>query len=139
MEVNVVIKGNEKAKACGTKPGDGIPAGGQEDESHVELEGLGRALGSKQAVAHDLKRGLVFVLEELPEEQTHQDSYPESQNPDPLPVLLQVVEKLGARLPDGAPLSQTLKVLAQRLARVAQRLAVVQVGVLLQKQRLQLP
>lgn len=125
MEVDVVIKGNEEAEAGITKPGDGIPADRQENESHIEFEGLSRALSSQQTVAHDVICCLVLVLEELPEEQPHHDSYPEGQNPDPLPVLLQVVEQLLACLPNGAPLPQTLKILAQRLARIAQGLAVV--------------
>lgn len=43
VKVDVVVKRYKEAQLGGPEPSDGVPANRQEDESHVELEGLGCA------------------------------------------------------------------------------------------------
>lgn len=139
VEVDVVVEWQGTGEAGGAQPGNGVPAHWEEDESHVKLQRLGGALGGGEAVAHDVERVPVAVLYEFPGEEPRHESDPQRHHPQPLPVLLHVVGHLGGQLPDWSLLPQPGQVLAQRLARVAQCLAVVEVRVLLQQQRLQLP
>lgn len=139
VEVDVVVKRDETGEGGGAEESDGDAADGEEDEGHVELEGLGGALGGEEAVAHDGEGGLVFVLEELPEEEGEHGGDPGGEDPEAAPVVVEVVEEIGGEVGDGALPSHALQVLAQGLACVAQSLAVVEVSVLLEKKCLQLP
>lgn len=139
MEVDVVVEGDETGEGGGAEEGDGDAADREEDEGHVELERLGGALGSEEAVAHDGEGGLVFVLEELPEEEGEHGGEPGGEDPEAAPIVVEVVEEIGSQVGDGALPPRALQVLAQGLACVAQGLAVVEVSVLLEKKGLQLP
>lgn len=139
MEVDVVVQWQGAGEAGGAQPGDGVPAHREEDEGHVKLQGLGGALGGGDTVAHDTERVPVAVLYEFPGEEPSHEGDPQGHYPQPLPILLHVVGQLGTQLPDWSLLPQPSQVLAKRLARVAQSLAVVEIRVLLQQQRLQLP
>ena len=44
MKVDVVVERYKESQLGGPEPSDGVPANRQEDESHVEFEGLGSAL-----------------------------------------------------------------------------------------------
>ena len=59
-----------------SQPCDGVSADGEEDDGHVEFEGLGGAFGSGDAVAHDVEDCAVLVLDEFPGEKAGADSEP---------------------------------------------------------------
>lgn len=95
VEVDVVIEGYDMAERSGPERRQRVPADGQQDEGHVELEGLGSALGNADTVSHHLERGSALVLLELVHEQGEVDSQPQSHEPYPLPVLVDEVHCLG--------------------------------------------
>lgn len=119
VEIEVVVEGDGVAElGLVADPGDGVAADGEENEGHVELEGLGGALGGADAVAHDVVDGAVAVLDELPGEEARADAEPEGHDPHPLPVVLQKVLGLLPPPPDRVRLLRRPQVLAQHLAQV---------------------
>lgn len=94
MEVDIVVKRDNSAKLGLTpKPSNSIPTNREKDDGHVELEGLGGALGRGDTVAHDMEDGSIAVLDELPGEEAGANGEPERENPNALPVVLdEVVE-----------------------------------------------
>ena len=125
MKVDIIVKRHKVANPSVPQPSDYVPTNRQQNESHVELQRLCGAFGGEEAITHDVEGLFVLVLYELPSEQAYHDQYPECDHPNPLPILLQIVEEFGAHSADPAPLSEALEVLAQGLACVAQGLAVV--------------
>ena len=77
VEINVVVERYDVAElGSASQPCDGVSADGEEDDGHVELEGLGGAFGGGDAVAHDVEDGAVLVLDEFPGEKAGADSEP---------------------------------------------------------------
>lgn len=89
MKIDVIVEGNEEPGSSGAKPGQHVPANGQEDEGHVELESLGGPFGGGQAIAHDLECRSVPVLVEFPSKEADHGHNPQQYDPGPLPVLQQ--------------------------------------------------
>ena len=87
VEVDVVVERDDAAEKRRPELGESSPADGEEDERHVELEGLGGAFGQAEAPAHDLVRRSVLILVVLPGEEDDVDCDPQSDHPNPLPVL----------------------------------------------------
>lgn len=74
MEVDVVVEGDDDAElGSASEPCDGVSADGEEDEGHIEFQGLGGALGGGDAVPHDFEHFAVLVLNELPGKETGAD------------------------------------------------------------------
>lgn len=119
MEVDVVIEGDDGAElGARTEPGDGVPANGEEDEGHVELGGLGTALGDADAVAHDVERRVALVRHELPGEEAGVDGQPQRHHPHPLPVVLHEVGQPPEPPPERVPVVRRHQLLADQLADV---------------------
>lgn len=139
MEVDVVVKRYKETQPCGPQPSDSVSTHRQQYKSHVELQGLGSSFSREKTITHYMECFFLSILKEFPNEKTNHDGDPQSNNPNSLPILLQIVDEIGAESTNWAFLSQSLEVLAQSLASVAESLAVVQVRILLQQQGLQLP
>lgn len=139
VEVYVVVEGNKRPGSSGPEPRQGIPADGQEDESHVELQSFCCPLGRRQAIAHDAKCRHVPVLDELPGEEASHHYCPKQQNPTSLPVLQHKASDGAANPLHCVGWSKRAQVLAPANTGRAERSAVIHVSVLLQKQSLQLP
>lgn len=105
MKVDIIVEGEHTGETGRTEPRYRVPANREKDERHVELESLCSSLGCGQAVAHDFECIHVFVLDELPCEECSHDPNPECNHPQPLPVLLQVVDQFGAQIPNRPLLS----------------------------------
>jgi len=91
VEVYVVVERHDLAERGGPQPCERVPAHRQQYERHVELEGLGGALGDADAVAHHLEHRAPPVLDELEYEEGDVEGAPEGDHPYPLPVLMDEV------------------------------------------------
>ena len=96
MKVDVIIEGNNQSELSVAKPCENVSKHGEKDEGHVELECLGSTFGCAKAITHHLEGVLFLVLKEFPREQPRHDRNPEYQNPQPLPVILQIIAHFGA-------------------------------------------
>lgn len=76
MKIDIVVKRYKISQPSRPYPSDGISTYGQQNDSHVELQGLSRTLSREKTVAHDLVGVRVLVLEELPREKPDQDHNP---------------------------------------------------------------
>jgi hypothetical protein len=45
VEVEIIIKGDEVTKPCGTEPCQGVATNREEDKCHIQLQSLGCAFG----------------------------------------------------------------------------------------------
>lgn len=104
VQVEAVIEGEDIAEEGGAKPGDGVPADREENKRHVELEGLGCALGGAHAIAHHLETIAMLVLQKLPHEQTCHGSYPQAYHPHALPFIMHEELALAYQLPQRSSL-----------------------------------
>jgi len=119
VEVDVVVERDGGAESCpGPEPGDGVPADGEQDERHVELGGLGAALGDADAVAHHVERRVAAVRGELPGEERRVDGQPQRHHPHALPVVLHEVEECHGGAAERAVVARRRQPLADQLADV---------------------
>lgn len=91
VKIDIVVKRYKVSQLGGSEPSDCVSTHGQENESHVELKGLSRTLGCRETITHRFERILLRVLIELPCEQPNHYHYPQCQNPESSPILLQIV------------------------------------------------
>lgn len=118
VEVEIVVEGEGGAEpGLVAEPGDGVAADGEEDEGHVELEGLGGALGHAHAVAHHLENLSVPVLDVFVSEEGSHDCNPHSHHPNSLPIVQQQVVKISVPPPYQVVLTW-LQLLAQHFAQI---------------------
>jgi hypothetical protein len=94
VKIDIVVKRYKVSQLGGSEPSDCVSTDGKENESHVEFKGLSRALGCRETITHDFEGILLRVLIELPCEQPNHDHYPQGQNPESSPILLQVVKEV---------------------------------------------
>lgn len=100
MEVDVVVEGYDRANpAVGAEPCHRVPADGEQNNSHIELQCLGGPFGGAEAVAHDLIRHPVAVLDELPREECDAHDEPEEDDPPAPPLGAEKGLGLRDRLP----------------------------------------
>lgn len=117
VKVDVIIEGDDRADpTAGAEPRDCVPADGEENHGHVELEGLGGPFGGAEAVTHDLERHPVPVLNELPREQCHANRQPEGHDPRPPPVRPE--QDLGPR---HGPSDRPIRIAAPAIAQPGRR------------------
>lgn len=72
VKIDIVVEWYKISQPGRPYPSDGISTYGQQNDSHVELQGLSRTLSRKETVAHDIVGLLMLVLEELPREKPNQ-------------------------------------------------------------------
>lgn len=119
VKIEVVIEWNNQSQlGPGPEPSYGIPADGEEDDGHVEFEGLGGALGGGDTIAHDMKDGTMTVLDKFPGEEAGADGEPEGDHPDSLPIVLHEVGESLTAAAEGVVVLGGYQLLAKEPAEV---------------------
>lgn len=77
VKVDIIVKRYKETQLGGPEPSNGVSAHGQEDKSHVKLEGLSCSLGCEETVTHNLERTLLLILKELPSKQPYHNHNPQ--------------------------------------------------------------
>ena len=119
MKVKIIIKGNNNTKlGIVPEPSDCVSTNRQQNDGHIQLESLSSALRSANAVAHDMKRCSIPVLNKFPRKQSRTNPQPQSHDPNPLPVVLEEIFGLLVPSPQWVGLSGRFQPRAQHLAQV---------------------